>query len=207
MSDQNPADFMTPTPGPAPDGAPDPAPPGMPDAAERIIALAAEIEQLKKDKLMALADAENASKRADRRIAENAKFATANMCKALLQVADNLGRALLAAPADQRAANEAVKNLAMGVELTEKELMKVFEDQGVRRIAALNHPFDPNLHNAVQEVENTAVPSGTVVQVLVEGYTQHDRLLRPAMVVVARGGQKREAAPPQSAGSGAGVDT
>jgi molecular chaperone GrpE len=182
----------------------------MPDAAERIIALANEIEQIKKDKLLALADAENAAKRADRRIAENAKFATANICKALLQVADNLGRALLAAPADQRASNEAVKNLAMGVELTEKELLKVFEDQGVRRIAALNQPFDPNLHNAVQEVENSAVPAGTVVQVLVEGYTMHDRLLRPAMVIVAKGGPKgepkREAAPPAN-GPGAGIDT
>lgn len=206
MSDQNPADFMT--PGPA--STPDPSASAMPDAAERIIALAGEIEQLKKDKLLALADAENAAKRADRRIAENAKFATANICKALLQVADNLGRALLAAPADQRAANETVKNLALGVELTEKELMKVFEDQGVRKIAALGQAFDPNLHNAVQEVENTTVPAGTVVQVLVEGYTMHDRLLRPAMVIVSKGGPKREAAAAQAAAhaaGNAGVDT
>ncbi|MBL8643104.1 MAG: nucleotide exchange factor GrpE, partial [Rhodospirillaceae bacterium] len=132
--------------------------------------LSKQLEQAKHDKLLALAEAENASKRADRRIAENAKFATANICKTLLQVADNLGRALLAAPADQRATNEPLKNLAMGVELTEKELLKILEDQGVKRVAALNAPFDPNLHNAVQEVENTTVPAGTVLQVFVEGY-------------------------------------
>ena len=170
------------------------APPRTAALAQQIAALMAEIDQLKKDRLIALADAENAAKRADRRISENAKFATANICKTLLQVADNLGRALMAAPVDQRATNEPLKNLAVGVELTEKELMKVLEDQGVRKIAALNAPFDANLHNAVQEVENTAVASGTVVQVLIDGYVMHERLLRPTMVIVAKGGPKREAA-------------
>ena len=141
------------------------APPSTAELAQQIAALMAEIDQLKKDRLIALADAENAAKRADRRISENAKFATANICKTLLQVADNLGRALMAAPVDQRATNEPLKNLAVGVELTEKELMKVLEDQGVRKIAALNAPFDANLHNAVQEVENTAVASGTAAPV------------------------------------------
>ena len=168
--------------------------------------LTKQIEQLKNDRLAALADAENAAKRADRRISENAKFATANICKTLLQVADNLGRALLAAPPEQRTTNEPLKNLAMGVELTEKELLKVLEDQGVKRVPALNAPFDANLHNAVQEVENTGVPSGTVVQVLIEGYTMHERLLRPAMVIVSKGGPKREAAKPADAGP-AGVNT
>ena len=157
--------------------------------------LTKQVEDAKKEKLLALAEADNASKRADRRVADNARFATSNICKTLLQVADNLGRALLAAPAEQRASNEPLKNLATGVELTEKELLKVLEDQGVKRIAAVNAPFDPNLHNAVQEFENTSVPAGTVVQVLVEGYTMHERLLRPAMVIVSRGGPKREAQP------------
>jgi molecular chaperone GrpE len=195
-----------------PDAAPDAVPPAE-DPAAAIAALQAhvdelnkQIDQLKNDRLAALADAENASKRADRRISENAKFAVANICKTLLQVADNLGRALLAAPAEQRTTNEPLKNLAMGVELTEKELMKVLEDQGVRRVAALNAAFDANLHNAVQEVENTTVPTGTVVQVLIEGYTMHERLLRPAMVIVSKGGPKREAAKPADA-SPAGVNT
>jgi len=195
---------------------PEPALEAMPPAEDPAVVIAAlqahvenlnaQIEQLKNDRLAALADSENAAKRADRRISENAKFATANICKTLLQVADNLGRALLAAPVDQRTTNEPLKNLAMGVELTEKELIKVLEDQGVKRVAALNAPFDANLHNAVQEVENTTVPSGTVVQVLIEGYTMHERLLRPAMVIVSRGGPKREAAKPAEASS-TGVNT
>ena len=166
-----------------------------------------QIAQLKADRLLALAEAENASKRADRRISENAKFATSNICKTLLQVADNLGRALLAAPTDQRVSNEALKNLSVGVELTEKELLKILEDQGVRRVPALNQPFDANLHNAVQEVENTTVPSGTVVQVMIEGYTMHERLLRPAMVLVSRGGLKCEAAKPENPAAPSGVNT
>lgn len=180
---------------------PDPSEEGTnassPDPHQRIAELEALVEDLKKDKLLALADAENAGKRADKRISDNAKYAVSNVAKALLQVADNLSRALLAAPEESRAANEALKNLAVGVELTEKELHSILENQGVRRIASLNQPFDPNLHNAIQEVEDASVPSGTCVQVFQEGYMIHDRLLRPAMVVVSKGGPKREAASPQ----------
>lgn len=168
--------------------------------AERVNALQVEIDTLKNERLMALAEAENAGKRADKRIADNAKYAVSNICKSLLQVADNLGRALLAAPAEART-NDTLKNLATGVELTEKELMTVLENQGVKRVVSLNQPFDANLHNAIQEVENTSVPAGTVVQVFQEGYMIHDRLLRPAMVVVSRGGPKREAPSPTALGS------
>jgi molecular chaperone GrpE len=176
------------------------------NAQQRILALEAQIEALTKDKLLALAEAENAGKRADKRISDNAKYAVSNIAKALLQVADNLSRALLAAPPESRAANDTLKNLSTGVELTERELHTILENQGVRRVTSLDQPFDPNLHNAIQEVENPSVPSGTVVQVFQEGYTIHDRLLRPAMVVVSRGGPKREA-PAQPAAGTAGVDT
>jgi molecular chaperone GrpE len=165
----------------------------------RLAELEAQLEEAKKERLLALAEVENAGRRADKRISDNAKYAVSNICKALLQVADNLGRAMLAAPPESRAGNDVVKNLAMGVELTEKELQTVLENNGVKRVTALNQPFDANFHNAIQEVENTAVPSGTVVQVFQDGYTIHDRLLRPAMVVVSRGGPKRE---PKSAGDG-----
>lgn len=191
---------------PAAEGAPEGAPTEWEmNAQKRILELETQIEELKKDKLLALAEAENAGKRADKRVADNAKYAVTNIAKALLQVADNLSRALLAAPAELRASHDALKNLSVGVELTEKELHTILENQGVRRVASLNQPFDPNLHNAIQEVENTTVPSGTVVQVFQEGYLIHDRLLRPAMVVVSRGGPKREAAP--APGAQAGVDT
>jgi len=175
------------------------------NAEARIAELEALIETLKSEKLLALAEAENAGKRADKRIADNAKYAVSNIAKALLQVADNLGRALLAAPPESRASNETLKNLATGVELTGKELEAVLENQGVRRLNALNQPFDANFHNAIQEVENTSVPSGTVVQVFQEGYMIHDRLLRPAMVVVSKGGPKREAA--AAANGTSGVNT
>ena len=105
---------------------------------------------------------------------------------------------MLAAPAEARASHDALKNLATGVELTEKELISVLDNNGVRKINALNQAFDANLHNAIQEVENASVPTGTIVQVFQDGYMIHDRLLRPAMVVVAKGGPKREAAQSQS---------
>lgn len=179
------------------------------DLSARLLELTALVDILKNERLLALAEAENANKRADKRISENAKYAVSNVCKALLQVADNLGRALMAAPVEAREQNETLKNLAVGVELTEKELTTVLESQGVRRIDSLDQTFDANFHNAVQEVENTAVPSGTVVQVLQEGYRLHDRLLRPAMVVVSRGGPKRESPSPGTAPSedNSSVDT
>jgi molecular chaperone GrpE len=183
--------------GPAPDAT---------SLSARIGELEAQIELLKNEKLMALAEAENAAKRADKRIADNAKYAVSNVAKALLQVADNLGRALLAAPPETRASSDALKNLATGVELTEKELGTVLENQGVRRLNVLNQPFDANFHNAIQEVENVGVPAGTVVQVFQDGYMIHDRLLRPAMVVVSKGGPKREAGAAPAA-DGSGVNT
>jgi molecular chaperone GrpE len=172
------------------------------DAAARLAELEALVEILKSERLLALAEAENAGKRADRRISDNAKYAVSNIAKALLQVADNLSRALLAAPTEMRAGHDGLKNLATGVELTERELLGVLENQGVRKLDAMNQPFDANFHNAIQEVENKDVPAGTVVQVFQDGYMIHDRLLRPAMVVVSKGGPKRDAAAPGAAASG-----
>jgi len=197
----------SPEPTDTPFESPPPAEPTLAELQARIVELVKEAEVLKNDKLLALAEAENAGKRADRRIADNAKYSVSNIAKALLQVADNLSRALLAAPPETRSANETLKNLAQGVELTEKELTTVLENQGVRRLTALNQPFDANFHNAIQEVENPAVPSGTVVQVFQDGYMIHDRLLRPAMVVVSKGGPKREAPAADPGGAASGVNT
>ncbi|MGY8962028.1 MAG: nucleotide exchange factor GrpE [Rhodospirillales bacterium] len=164
-----------------------------PTPEERIVQLEAALADAQRKRLLALAEAENAGKRADKRISDNAKYATSNICKAILQVADNLDRALLAAPEDLRVDNDLVKNLAVGVEMTGKELSTVLENQGVKRFASLDQPFDANLHQAMQEVERTDVPSGTVVQVMQEGYMMAERLLRPAMVLIAKGGPKRGA--------------
>ena len=157
---------------------PDAAQTYEPNPHERIAELEAQIEALKREKLLALAEAENAGKRADRRIADNSKYAVSNIAKALLQVADNLGRALLAAPAEARASHDALKNLATGVELTEKELISVLDNNGVRKInvdtdirlamtaelreTVMNHPaeFDPRAffkaaRKGVREVVST----------------------------------------------------
>ncbi len=174
------------------------------DPMARIAELEAENERLKNEYMRALADAQNAKRMADKRISDNSKYAVSNFAKAVLTVADNLSRALMAAPESLRSENEALKSLAVGVEMTAKELEGALGQHGVKRVDALNTPFDPNFHQAVQEVENTAVPTGTVVQVFQDGYVVHDRLLRPAMVVVSRGGPKREAV--AEAAAPAGVD-
>lgn len=167
------------------------------DAAEddpeaRIAELETEVETLKADYLRALAEAQNTKRMAEKRIQDNSKYAVANFAKELLTVCDNLSRALLAAPADVRAMDKAVETLAVGVEMTEKELISALGKYGVVKVVSQDAPFDPHLHQAVQEVDKTDVPTGTVVQVYQDGYMMADRLLRPAMVVVSRGGPKRE---------------
>lgn len=179
---------------------------------QRIALLAAEVERLKGEYMRALADAENAKRMAERRIEDNAKYAVSNFAKEMLQVADNLDRALLAAPAERRAENELLKNLAVGIEMTQKTLAAGLQKYGVEKIEARGTPFDPNLHQAVQEVERTDLPTGTVVDVYQDGYLIRDRLLRPAMVTVSRGGPKRDAngtggGTAGEGGQGSGVNT
>ncbi len=173
-----------------------PAPVAVEALQTRIDALEAELKTVRADYLRALAESQNAQSRADRRIESNTKYAIANFAKDLIAVADNLQRALQHVPADARERNEMLNGLATGVEMTEKTLHDVLERNGVTRVASLQQPFDPNLHQAVQEMEDPSVPSGTVVQVLQEGFLLRDRLVRPAMVIVSRGGPKRQAAPP-----------
>ncbi|KAA5605183.1 nucleotide exchange factor GrpE [Roseospira marina] len=164
------------------------------DLDSRCAELEAEVETLRRDYLSALAEAQNAKRMADKRIQDNTKYAVSNLAKAVLPVADNLDRAAAAAPAEAREADPNLKNLAIGVEMTARELINALGQHGVRRIEAMDQPFDPNLHQAMQEMERPDVPAGTVVQVYQEGYVIHDRLLRPAMVVVSKGGPKRSAA-------------
>jgi len=173
--------------------------PAEADPTARIAELEAEVEKLKAEYMRALADAQNAKRMADKRIEDNSKYAVSNFAKELLSVADNLGRALSAAPPEAREQNDMVNTLAVGVEMTEKELYTALGKYGVRKIDSQDKPFDPHLHQAMQEVERPDVPQGTVVQVYQDGYTIHDRLLRPAMVAVSRGGPKRE---PESAEQG-----
>lgn len=161
--------------------------------AERIAELEAEIKTLTDQALRALAEAENTRRRAQREIEENNKYALTNFAREMLPVADNLRRALEAIPANARAADKALDSFAQGVELTERELAAVLERFGIKRVEPAGQPFDHNLHQAVMQMESVDQPAGTVVQVLQSGYTLHGRLLRPAMVAVAK--TPAEAAP------------
>ena len=156
-------------------------------AAQAMDQLRAENADLKDKLLRALADTENLRRRAEREKAEATLYAATNFARDLLSVADNFGRAIAALPDGAREkADEAIKNLLSGIEMTERELLQVFERHGIRRLEPLGEKFDPNLHQAVFEVPTAEKPAGTVMQVAQSGYAIGERCLRPAMVGVAK---------------------
>jgi molecular chaperone GrpE len=179
-------DETAPTPEPAEaqqptDGAPDPA----------VATLVAENADLKDRLLRALAETENLRKRAARDVSDARAYAVTAFAREIVTVADNLNRALEAAqPAEGSDPAAAAQTLADGVALTARELEAVLARHGVVRIDPLNQRFDPNLHQAMLELEDPSVPAGTVVQVMQTGYTISGRVLRPAMVAVSKGGPK-----------------
>src|SRR3954464_525388 len=157
-------------------------------AGEKVAALEAEVASLKDQLLRTLAETENIRRRAQREREDTAKYAVSSFAKDLVSVADNLRRAVEAVPAEQREQDEALKNLLVGIEATERQLLAAFDRGGIKKMEALGEPFDPNSHQVVFEVENTGKPGGTIVQVLQDGYTIHGRLLREAMVGAAKRG-------------------
>ncbi len=159
-----------------------------PAADRRAQSLEAEVSSLKDQLLRALAEAENFRRRAQREREDISKYAVSGFAKDLLAVADNLRRALEAVPADSRENDELLKNLATGVEATERQLSSAFDRVGIKKLEPLGETFDPNFHQVMFEVENTGRAAGSVVQVLQAGYTIHGRLLREAMVGVAKRG-------------------
>ena len=159
------------------------------DADEEVSGEAALKDQL----LRALADAENARRRARKDVDEARTYAISRFAEDLLGVADNLGRALESIPDERRESDEAVKAIADGIEMTAREFESVLGRHGISRIDPLGEKFDYNLHQALFETADTDQPDGTVVQVAQTGYRIGDRLLRAAMVGVAKGGG-REAA-------------
>jgi molecular chaperone GrpE len=168
-----------------PEDASGPAP--APDA---IAQLEAEKTDLKEKLLRTLADMENLRRRTEREIADARTYAVSNFARDMLNVADNFQRAIDSVPADARETHPALKALVEGVELTEREMLKTLERYGVKRLDPQGQRFDPNLHQAMFEVPNADVPSGTVVQVVQTGYVIGERVLRPALVGVAKGGPK-----------------
>ncbi len=161
----------------------------VPDEAAPADALAAsqaEAAALKDQLLRALAETENVRRRAQRDREEAGKYVITAFARELVGVADNLRRAIAAIPPEALANDEALKNLAAGVELTERQLLTAFERFQLRKIEPLGERFDSNLHQAMFELPAQGQPAGTVLQVLQPGYVLHDRLVRPAMVAVAK---------------------
>lgn len=151
-------------------------------------ALKEENQKLKTEFLRAYADAENTKKRCMQEIEKNNKYAISSFAKNLLSVADNLHRALHSIPEDKKDECEGLTNLLKGVELTEADLMHIFEKNGIQKMNIMGTVFDPNFHQVVQEVEDPSKPAGTIIAELQTGYMINDRILREAMVVVTKGG-------------------
>jgi molecular chaperone GrpE len=159
---------------------------------EAVIRLLKENEELKDRALRVAADMENLRRRTARDVHDARSYAIANFARDMLSVSDNLRRALDAIPAEAKAAGDAgFKALIDGVELTERAMLGALERHGVKKLQPEGEKFDPNFHQAMFEVPNADVPANTVVQVVQPGYSIGDRVLRPAMVGVAKGGPKQ----------------
>jgi len=144
-----------------------------------------ELATAKQDVLYARAEAQNVRRRMEKDVADTRAYAATGFARDILSVADNLSRALSSIPVELRE-DDKMKNLVAGIEATGREIDKVFAAHGISRIAAMGLPLDPNQHQAMIEVPSADAEPGTVVQELQAGYMIKDRLLRPAMVAVAK---------------------
>lgn len=171
------------------------------DDLSTVDALIAEREQWKDRAMRAAADADNTRRRAETQMNDARAYAIQRFAKDLLGVADNLERALQAAPKD---ADSQAAGLITGLELTQKSLLQAFEANGLKRVApGLGDAFDPHLHQAMIEQPSTEAPGGTVIQTMQAGYELFGRTVRPAMVVVAAKGSGPQAQNPYGASAGA----
>ena len=160
-------------------------------AADAAPATVQEIAGLKDRLLRALAEMENLRRRTEREVADARHYGIASFARDILGVADNMQRAMQALDAELREkADSTVKALLDGVELTERELLNVLDKHGIRKIEPLGEKFDPHFHQAMYEVPDASVPAGSIVQVVQPGYVIADRVLRPALVAIAKGGPK-----------------
>src|ERR1700675_1732628 len=165
--------------------------------AEQVTAALEAAAEFKDRLLRTLAEMENLRKRTEREIADARVYGVAGFARDVLAVADNMHRALgTVGAAEREQADPKIKALIEGVELTERELMKVLEKYGVTKFSPEGEKFDPNVHQAMYEVENAELPPGHVAQVIQAGYMLGDRVLRPALVAVVKAAPK---SPPPSA--------
>jgi molecular chaperone GrpE len=166
-----------------------------------VATLEARIADLTDRLLRAHAEMDNLRKRTERDKEDMARYAISKFARDVLSVGDNLQRATAAVPAGAAEEDPALMALVEGVSMTERDFLNVLERNGIKRIDPAGEPFNPHQHQAMTEIENTDVAPGTVVQVFQPGYILEDRVLRPAMVVVAKGGAKpgREEKPSEGA--------
>ncbi|HEY4193458.1 MAG TPA: nucleotide exchange factor GrpE [Mesorhizobium sp.] len=158
---------------------------------EALVRLLKENEELKDRALRTAAEMENLRRRTARDVVDARTYAVANFARDMLQVADNLQRATDAIPPESKASGDAgFKALIDGVELTARSMLTTLERHGVKQLTPEGERFDPNFHQAMFEVPNPDIANGTVVQVVQPGYSIGDRVLRPAMVGVSKGGPK-----------------
>jgi molecular chaperone GrpE len=177
-----------------------PAQPGSPEAMasnEASAEVTGDLEALltentdMRDKLLrTMADMENLRRRTEREKEDTARYAISNFARDVLTIGDNLRRVIEHVPEEAAGKDPALKSFLEGVELTERELLKMMEKHGVTRLEPMGQRFDPNQQQAMYEVPTTDVPEGTVVQVMQAGFTIGDRVLRPALVAVSKGGPK-----------------
>src|SRR5438874_5208376 len=168
----------------------------MPDDPEQgsAEALVQDAAKLRDKMLRTLAEMENLRKRTSREVADARTYAMSGFARDILEIADNLQRARDAVPAETKAsADPGLKALIEGVELTERSLLNTLEKNGVKKFDPSGEKFDPNFQQAMYEVPDPSVPARTVVQVVQAGYMIGDRVLRPALVAVSKGGMKAEA--------------
>lgn len=167
------------------DELPEDAAPAGDAASERIATLEGELEAAKQDVLYAHAEAQNVRRRLEKELADARAYAATAFARDMLSVADNLGRALQAIPQELRD-DDKFKGLVAGLEATNRELESVFGRNGIEKLVSVGQPLDPNKHQAMMEVPSDDVEPGTVMVEMQAGYTIKDRLLRPALVSVAR---------------------
>ncbi len=167
--------------------APAEEPAGEETPEQRVAALENEIAELKDRLVRSFAELENTRRRTEKERQNASKYGASALARDLLEVIDNLRRAIDSVPPEAVEQDEALKNLMVGVEMTEQGLLKAFEKNDIKRIDPKGEKFNYEYQQAMQELPNTGQPAGTVVEVLAPGYVLHDRLLRAAMVIVAKG--------------------
>ncbi len=173
------------------DATTDPVAEGADTPVDPVVVLEAEKAELKDKLLRTLADMENLRRRTEKDLADARVYGVTRFARDMLDVTDNLRRGIESVPlAEREAAEGSMRALLEGVDLTERDLLKKLETHGVRKLSPEGQKFDPNFHQAMFEVPDETKPNGTVLQVIQTGYSIGDRVLRPAMVGVSKGGPK-----------------